>query len=712
MKGSTLRSVFPIIATIVLSIACGVEPTVIPTATLISPEQVVASARPYTVFITTRFPGDSEGSGTGIMFREDGWIVTNAHVVEGAAVIKVRVPDRGDLTAQLIGASPCDDLAVIKVPGSGFAKAQFGDSNDLQLGEDVIVTGYPLGQPDLSATRGIVSKLHVTLDQLQDLVQTDASVNPGNSGGPMLNRKGEVVGIITLKVKYDQAGNPIEGTAFAISSNLANERVPELAAGNNRDWVGLNAIPLKDIDPELRGLMIIGVSNNSPAERAGLQPLDVLLTMGGLRMDSKADLCDVVRALGSGGTLSYEIVRDGQIISSEASPASASQPRTAPTTGLTAVFEDDFSDPTSGWSEHLSNASEKGYENGKYSILIKGTGLMSWSTPGLSFGDFVLEVEATQVEGPDDNQYGVLYRYVDTDNFYLFTVSGDGYYAVAKYQDDEPEMLLEWTSSPIINLGQRTNNLAVVAAGSHFGFYINGEHVADVTDQSFPEGDIGVMAGSFDEPGVLIHFDNITVRAEQGQVPVATQTPGLTAVFEDDFSDVTCQWYEISDANVEMACQQNRYRFKISGTGVTYVSLPTRPEPYADFLLQVQIEQVEGSDRSLHGVAFRYQDSKHYYLFATRDDGHYAILKNEDGFEYLVDWTPSEHINPGSEGNLLAVFVEGPLLSVFINGESVDVVHDDSYPTGGIGLAVGTFPDESGAPVIYFDNVEVWAVER
>jgi S1-C subfamily serine protease len=697
MKKSPLWAVLPIVAVIVLGVACGNG----------TASNIVERAEQYTVFIEARFPDDTEGSGTGIIFDEDGLIVTNAHVVEGARIIRVSVPDRGNLSAQLAGVSPCDDLAVIKVPGSGFERAQFGDSNDLTKGEEVMVAGYPLGRPDLSFTRGVVSRLHVTLDELQDLIQTDASVNPGNSGGPLLNMRGEVVGIIAVKAQYDQAGNPIEGTAFAISSNLANELVPELATGQNIDWVGLTVIPLGDIDPDSEGLLIIAVSDNSPAERAGLQPQDVLLTMGGVSMNSKADLCDVVRLLRPGGALSYEIRRGDRIVSSEGTPTPP-RPTATPTTELIVGFEDDFSDPGRyGWGERVTDNSEKRYENGKYSIFVREAGITSYSTPDFSFHDFVLEVEATQVAGPDENYYGVFFRYVDSDNHYLFAISGDGYCTVLKRLDDEVEPLMEWTSSAHIRQGQSTNHLMVVAEGARFSFYVNGEHLADVADGSFPEGDIALVAGSLDEAGVLIHFDNVTVLVEEEPVPAVAPTAGFTRVFlEDDFSDPGSGW-EVGDYETgSVGYKDGAYSVISLGDGATMWGVANRS--LDNVVIEVDATQVSaGPDNDNdYGVVCREQGNGDGYHLLISGDGYYAILKSEGwDFEPLVAWTASDVIRQGNATNHIRATCDGPALALFVNGRHLATAEDSTFVKGDIALTATSYEDEPAE--VHFDNITV-----
>jgi serine protease Do len=541
MKKSILGFVLPVTVVIAFGLACGgppPPPTPTPTPEPLSSEEIVKVAKPYTVFIESQFPRDKAGSGTGIIFHEDGYIVTNAHVVEGASSIKVYIPDRDALSAQLVGVDPCDDLAVIKVTGTGFPVAQFGDSNNLELGREVVVVGYPLGNK-LSVTSGIVSKLHVTEGTQEDLIQTSAAVNPGNSGGPLLNREGGVVGIITFK----RTGTAIEGTAYAISSNIANEIVPKLTQGQNVNWLGLvDPVPLNEIDPSLtRGLWITDVTPNSPADKARLKTGDILVTVNEQPVSSMADVCSVLRNTKNLDELTYGVITLEELVGSNPTPTPTQ------TSGYTIYIDDDFSNPASGWSEDITDLSEKGYENGEYNIFLKDTDVSSWSSRGLTIDDFILEVEATKIGGPDLNAYGVQFRHIDRDNFYRFAISSDGYYAVMKAKDGKFEYLAEWTPSPYIKPGQSTNHLAVVAEGSRFSFFINNTKVADVTDQSFSEGDIALMANSGDEAGVHIQFDNVKVWMEEGKIP--TTAPAKYIVITDDLDvikmDIPQEWDDI-----------------------------------------------------------------------------------------------------------------------------------------------------------------------
>jgi len=178
-------------------------------------------------------------------------------------------------------------------------------------------------------------------------------------------------------------------------------------------------------------------------------------------------------------------------------------------------WSDDFSDPASGWQAETDASAEVGYHDGVMRILVKAPNRLAWASAGREFASFRLAVEATQVAGPDDNEYGVLVRMKDADHFYRFSISGDGYYQVGKY-DGEWEVLVDWSLPPsgAIHMGAATNLLEVVCQGATMIFLVNGVQLAQVEDSSYFRGDVGLYAGSFFEfvePGVEVHFDNLRV---------------------------------------------------------------------------------------------------------------------------------------------------------------------------------------------------------
>ena len=223
----------------------------------------------------------------------------------------------------------------------------------------------------------------------------------------------------------------------------------------------------------------------------------------------------LVGVLAVGGVLWYKLQEDGRT-SDGASSGGVSVATLPAQTGVARgelLYSDDFSDPESGWDIREADDASTVYQNGAYHITVNDIDWVAWGNPYAYFTDFVLEVEATQVSGTDDNDVGVLLRYVDVDNFYRFEISGDGYYSFDLMEDDEWTTLIDWTDTPAIRQGNSTNTITVVCDGDLFTFYVNGEYLDECRDGTFAEGDIGLLAGTIEEAPVHIAFDNVRVYA-------------------------------------------------------------------------------------------------------------------------------------------------------------------------------------------------------
>ncbi len=179
------------------------------------------------------------------------------------------------------------------------------------------------------------------------------------------------------------------------------------------------------------------------------------------------------------------------------------------------IYADDFSDIDSGWDVAFENDTEAEYAIGEYRLAVYRTDYVAWGNPSMAplFGDIRVEVDARHVEGPLDNNYGLLVRYQDdTDDFLWFQISSDGYFSVDLREGGEWVTLVPWEQSDAIRQGEGiTNHLAVEAIGNQFGFYVNDAFLVDLVADPFLVGNIGLAVGAFDEPGVVIHFDNVMV---------------------------------------------------------------------------------------------------------------------------------------------------------------------------------------------------------
>jgi hypothetical protein len=194
----------------------------------------------------------------------------------------------------------------------------------------------------------------------------------------------------------------------------------------------------------------------------------------------------------------------------------ATNPTVPPSGGGAILFQDDFSDTNSGWPDQVGDSDKSAeYSDGQYLVRAITAYQDVWAHPGLSFGDVSVEVDVTKLEGPDDNNFGLICRFVDDGNFYFFWVSSDGYQAIGKYQNGESSLIsadsMEFT--PVLKAGTETNHLRADCVGSQLTLYANGELLSTVTDTSFSSGDVGVMVGTFEEPNLGMLFDNFVVRA-------------------------------------------------------------------------------------------------------------------------------------------------------------------------------------------------------
>ncbi|MEW6405801.1 MAG: hypothetical protein AB1649_28760 [Chloroflexota bacterium] len=180
------------------------------------------------------------------------------------------------------------------------------------------------------------------------------------------------------------------------------------------------------------------------------------------------------------------------------------------------LFQDDFSDSSSGWPHQVGDSDKAAeYSNGQYLVRAITAYQDVWAHPGLSFSDVSIEVDATKSNGPDDNNFGLICRFVDDGNFYFFWVSSDGFFAIGKYQNGESSLISgdSMLATSAMNAGNVTNHLRADCVGSALTLYANGELLSTVTDSSFSSGDIGVMVGTFEQPDLGILFDNFVVRA-------------------------------------------------------------------------------------------------------------------------------------------------------------------------------------------------------
>ena len=308
-----------------------------------APADVYEQVRPSVVQITIS-AGRTGGTGTGVVVDEDGHILTNNHVISGASTIEVRFADGSTSPATVVGTDPANDLAVIRVsdPDAPLSPAQFGDSDSLRAGDQVLAIGNPFNLEG-TLTQGIVSALDRTYASggrtrpIRGMIQTDAAVNPGNSGGPLLNCAGEVIGINSL-LENPSGDNVNVGVAFAVAINTAKRSLNDMLAGEtvSHPWLGIGGV---DVTPALAdelglgtesGVYVTLVSAGSPADASGLVGAyssenqaagspdvppggDVILSVDGEPVSSIEELADYLdEQKRPGDSVELSVVRNGE----------------------------------------------------------------------------------------------------------------------------------------------------------------------------------------------------------------------------------------------------------------------------------------------------------------------------------------------------------------------------------------------------------------
>ncbi|UTH30277.1 DegQ family serine endoprotease [Ectopseudomonas hydrolytica] len=260
---------------------------------------------------------EAQSLGSGFIISADGYVLTNNHVVADADEIIVRLSDRSELEAKLIGADPRSDVALLKVEGKGLPTVRLGKSDELKVGEWVLAIGSPFGF-DHSVTAGIVSAKGRNLpsDSYVPFIQTDVAINPGNSGGPLFNLKGEVVGINSQI--FTRSGG-FMGLSFAIPMEVALQVSEQLKADGKvtRGWLG---VVIQEVNKDLAesfgldrpaGALVAQVLEDGPADKGGLQVGDVILSLNGRPIVMSADLPHLVGGLKPGEKAEMDVVRDG-----------------------------------------------------------------------------------------------------------------------------------------------------------------------------------------------------------------------------------------------------------------------------------------------------------------------------------------------------------------------------------------------------------------
>ncbi len=508
--------------------------------------QAVVQIEAVGTFVDPEFGETLQGGvGSGFIIDPAGIAVTNNHVVSGGTVFRVYVGGDTSKTynARVLGYSECSDLAVIDLEGDGFPYLRWYDG-PISVGMDIYVAGFPLGDPNFTLTKGIISKEKAdgrsSFSSVESVVEYDATSNPGNSGGPVVTADGEVVAVHYM-------GNRQTRQAFGIAGNLAREVVDTLKSGTNLDSIGVNGGAVSNEDQTIVGVWAYSIQPGSAADKAGLKPGDIITRLGNVPVATDGtlyDYCDIIRSHSPTETLPVEVLRletgellSGQlngrpleVVSTFGSPTGGETPSGDTTTGSvpgTTVnpnasqpgeiyYSTEFED-MSDWEYVLMKGNESGFyqeaRNGKFrvDILEPDTWVYFFNTT-FTYGDVQLDTSVENL-GQNTNYTGLFCRYSD-DGWYEANILNTGEWYIFASDGNRLELMFSGASR-LINTGKKVNTYTFICKGDELTLGINGVEVKTISTDLSPfmplrEGEVGFFVASTSVYPLRVEFDWFT----------------------------------------------------------------------------------------------------------------------------------------------------------------------------------------------------------
>jgi serine protease Do len=343
------------------------------------------------------------GEGSGFIIRPDGYIMTNAHVVNGASEVTVRLTDRREYTAKVVGVDTKSDIAIIKIPANNLPTVKLGDSRSLKVGEWVLAIGAPFGFEN-SATAGIVSAKGRSLggSEYVPFIQTDVPINPGNSGGPLFNMRGEVVGVNSQI--YSRSGGYM-GVSFSIPIDVAMQVGQQLEATGHASH-GKLGVEIQNVTqgladsfglPQPEGALVAQVVKGGPAEHAGIEPGDVILKLNGTAVKSSEELPVQIASISPGTTVTLEIWRNHETRNISVKLGSLDEKRNT----YASLRQDEPGAGKLGLSVRPLTADEQHDSNTRSGLLVERSRGAA-AEAGIEPGDVLLAANGAPINSADD----------------------------------------------------------------------------------------------------------------------------------------------------------------------------------------------------------------------------------------------------------------------------------------------------------------------
>jgi S1-C subfamily serine protease len=462
---------------------------------------------------------NSAGRGTGFIIDPSGIAVTNNHVVAGAALLKVWL--NGETTprnARVVGLSECSDLAVIDIDGDNYPTLNWY-SGAAKTGLEVYAAGYPLGEPQFNLTKGIISKENADGEtswaSVDHVLGHDATINPGNSGGPLVDANGEVVGI-----NYSSLASANQ--YFAIGGDIARPVIEELKTGKDVDSIGVNGTAVRSDDGSLSGIWVASVKSGTAADKAGIQPGDIIYQLEGLVLATDGtmkDYCDVIRSHSATDTMTMSVIRyasgellEGQLNGRElavtgnfdVSGGSGSSSGGNGSTEAPAFFTEEFEDGfvadnwnyfTLGDGSDTNLVIQQENDHMLFDLGDKNLYVYYMYNP-YTYEDVTVRLNAEN-RGRNNNNVSLVCRMNDDGTeWYEFSVESGGVWYL--YAVDGKYNVIDNGGTNALKQGKEVNEYQMTCKGDQITLYVNGSQIKSIRDSTygFSEGRVGFNISS------------------------------------------------------------------------------------------------------------------------------------------------------------------------------------------------------------------------
>jgi len=460
---------------------------------------------------------NSAGRGTGFIIDPSGIAVTNNHVVAGAALLKVWLNgETSPRNARVLGLSECSDLAVIDIDGDNYPSLSWY-SGTAKTGLEVYAAGYPLGEPEFNLTKGIISKENADGEtswaSVDHVLGHDATINPGNSGGPLVDANGDIVGV-------NYSSRAAANQYFAIGGDIARPVIDELMTGKDVDSIGVNGTAVLSDDGSLSGIWVASVKSGTAADKAGIQPGDIIYQLEGLVLATDGtmkDYCDVIRSHSATDTMTMSVIRysTGELLEGQLNGRELAVTGNFDVSGGSSSSSGGSGEPEAFFTEEF----DPGFVVDNWQYFVLGTGSDSklviqqeddhmlfdlgdedlyvyYMYNPYSYEDLSIRLSAEN-RGRNNNNVSLVCRMNDEGTeWYEFSVESGGVWYL--YAVNGKYNILDNGGTNALRQGREVNEYQMVCDGDQITLYVNGTEIKSVRDSTygFNEGRVGFNISS------------------------------------------------------------------------------------------------------------------------------------------------------------------------------------------------------------------------